>query len=439
MSQDAQSQFSFSALVRSYRDPHPIYAALRAHDGIFFDASSQFWLVTGHAATTAILSDQRFSSDVRFESGASPQADAPSFLRDAIEKGIIFTDGEAHRRVQNVILRVLGRMGKEAPANITAMVRQILAGVRGGEAFDLVKDFAEPLSLLVVAQLLGLPLEDEAHLRKLAAWSDTHGDAVSGYLRVDLQDITRLGGHFREVLAAKREAPGDDLFGAFIQEDAIFVDDDELIINCMMIFGAGRVTTRKVLSNGIPLLLPEWSRWGRAHRGDPTFCKRAAEELLRMVTPTRYLLRCATEDVELSEQFPGDHLIYEGEKLMLFLEAANRDPAVFADPDVFDPDRTTTRHMAFGFGPHYCPGAKLARLEIQIALELLLETFPALGADATFAPRWNPNPNLGGITSFRVCPFRGAAAPRTAEGGQGVELPTGVGAELGINVESSRT
>lgn len=419
MSQDALPPLSFSALVRAYRDPHPLYAAMRAQDSIFFDVVSRFWLVTGHAAVTAILSDSRFTSDVQFESAASPQGPEPSFVRAAIEKGVIFSDGDAHRRVQGVLMRVLGRMGKEAPRSITAMVRRILARQDGRERFDLVSDFAEPLSLLVVAQLLGLPLDDEVDLLRLAAWSDAHGDAVSGYLRVDLQDIARLGARFREILEAKRGAPADDLFSAFLQEDKIFVDDEELIINCMMIFGAGRVTTRKVLSNGLPLLLREWPRWGREQRADAAWSKRAAEELLRVVTPTRYLLRCAAEDVDLSEQFPGDHLIYEGEKAVLFLEAANRDPDVFERPDVFDPDRASNRHVAFGFGTHYCPGAKLARLEIQIALELLLEVFPDLHADPSVEPRWNPNPNLGGLTSFGLCPLRaGPAQPRGPEGGE---------------------
>lgn len=173
----------------------------------------------------------------------------------------------------------------------------------------------------------------------------------------------------------------------------------------MMIFGAGRVTTRKVLSNGLPLLLPEWQRW-RSQRADASFTRRAAEELLRVVTPTRYLLRCATEDVDLSSAFPGDHLIYEGEKIILFLEAANRDPDVFARPDLFDPDRDSNRQLSFGFGSHYCPGAKLARLEIQIALDLLFEVFPELRAEPSAEPRWNANPNLGGLASFRVCPLR---------------------------------
>lgn len=425
----SEPTFSFSALVRAYRDPHPLYRALRAHDCIFYDPGSQVWLVTGHAAVSAILTDQRFSSDVRFD-GAAPgpaqsqsQSQSPeqlqetAFRRAAIEKGIIFSDGEAHRRVQNVVLRVLGKMGKEAAAGITEIVQQLLLRIQNNaEArFDLVTDFAGPLSLLVVAQLLGLPLDDEAQLLRLAGWSDAHGDAVSGYLRVDLRDINRLGEHFRALLREKRRHAGgpqaDDLFTAFLKEDDMFADDEELIINCMMIFGAGRVTTRKVLGNGLPLLFPQWPRWQQAQREDPTFSKRAAEELLRLVTPTRYLMRRAVEDVELSAQFPGDHLIYEGEKLILFLEAANRDPEVFAQPDLFDPDRPQNRHTAFGFGPHYCPGAKLARLEIQIALELLLESLAAPSAELTEPPRWNPNPNLGGYMSFPVCPRRNTGGP----------------------------
>lgn len=399
---------SFSALVRAYQDPHPLYAALRARDCIHYDPTSEFWLVTGHAAVTAILADPRFSSDVRFESAASQDAPGSSFLRAAIEKGIIFSDGEAHRRVQGVIHRVLGRMGKQAPAGIAAVVRGLIDRVRAREQFDLVADLAAPLSLLVVSQLLGVPTGDEDGLRQLAAWSDAHGDAVSGYLRVDLQGIHRLGASFRELIAEKQSAPCDDLIGAFLRESDVFADDEELLINCMMIFGAGRVTTRKVLGNGLPLLLPEWPRWVEAQRSDPTFSARAAEELLRVVTPTRYLLRCAAEDADLSERFPGDHVIYEGEKVVLFLEAANRDPEVFPDPDAFDPGRSATRHLSFGFGPHYCPGAKLARLEIQIALDLLLETFPGLTARPSAEPRWNPNPNLGGYDSFPVCPFHPA-------------------------------
>lgn len=395
----------FSALVRAFTDPHPLYAALRAHDSIHYDPTSELWLVTAHAPIQAILTDPRFSSDVQFEHAAPARTPETAFVRAAIEKGVIFSDGEAHRRVQRVIHRVLGRVHQGSAEAIDAVVRRLVDALASRDSFDLVADFATPLSLLVVSQLLGVPTDDDAGLRRLAGWSDAHGDAVSGYLRVDLQDIHRLGDAFRAMIAGKREAPADDLMSAFLREADAFADDEEVIINCMMIFGAGRVTTRKILSNGLPLLLPRWSAWARCQRGDPTFTARAAEELLRVVTPTRYLLRCAADDVDLSDAFPGDHQIYEGEKLVLFLEAGNRDPAVFTDPDTFDPDRANTRHLAFGQGPHFCPGARLARLEIQIALDLLLAAFPALSAAPDSAPRWNPNPNLGGYDSFLVCPF----------------------------------
>lgn len=403
-------RFGFSALVRGHKDPHALYAALRQHDSIFYDDISECWLVTGHAPLCEIAADSRFASDVKFESAAALPEGEASFLRAAVEKGVIFSEGEAHRKVQNVILRVLTRIGKEAPSYIEATVRRLLARVMDQPRFDLVSDFAAPLSLLVIAQALGIPIEDEEQLWRAAAWSDAHGDVVSGYLRVDLQDIGRLGDFFRRLVEARRglapEDPARDLLSAFLAERDAFDSDEELIINGMMIFGAGRVTTRKVLGNGLPLLLPRWAQARHELSEDPSFARRATEELLRMVTPTRYLLRVAREDVDLSARFPGDHLIYEGEKLILFLEAANRDPAVFDNPDVFDPGRTPNRHLSFGFGPHYCPGAKLARLEIQIAIELLLELFPTLCAESLDAPTWNPNPNLGGYASFPVCPMR---------------------------------
>lgn len=408
-SQDAV-RFGFSALVRAHKDPHALYAALRQHDSIFYDDISECWLVTGHAPLCEIAADSRFVSDVKFESAAALPEGEASFLRAAVEKGIIFSEGEAHRKVQNVILRVLTRIGKEAPAYIDSTVRRLLDRVKDQPRFDLVSDLAAPLSLLIIAQVLGVPIEDEAQLQQAAAWSDAHGDVVSGYLRVDLQDIGRLGEFFRRLVEAKRglaEAdPARDLLSAFLQERDAFESEEELLINGMMIFGAGRVTTRKVLGNGLPLLLPRWEQFRREMAEDPSFARRATEELLRMVTPTRYLLRVAREDVDLSARFPGDHLIYEGEKVLLFLEAANRDPAVFDSPNVFDPGRTPNRHLSFGFGPHYCPGAKVARLEIQIAIELMLELFPSLCAEGRAAPTWNPNPNLGGYQSFPVCPMR---------------------------------
>lgn len=394
--------FALSNLIRSHRDPHGLYAALRAQDRIYHDATSRSWLVTGYAEIVAILSDMRFSSELSDQ--PAPRNAKVSFFETAINKQIIFTDGEIHRHVQQVVLRLLSGKADDLPSDIRDLGCSLVDRIGDQADFDLIDEFTGPFSLLVIAQLLGMPTEDAETLRRLASWSDTHGNITSGYLHVDMADVDRLGEHFRALLAGKRRSPGDDLISLFDQEQNLFTDDDELIANCMMVFGAGRMTTRKLLTQGIPLLLPQWQGWREALRADAGIAKLLTEELLRVVTPTRYVLRHATEDVDLSKKFPGDHSIRRNDRVMLFLEAGNRDPEVFPQPDRFDPYRRPNRHLAFGFGPHYCPGARLARLEIQIALELLLETFSALQPHPSIQPSWNPNPNLGGYASYRVLP-----------------------------------
>lgn len=404
-------QWGLAALRRHYTDPHHLYDALRAHDSIYFDPIGQCWLATGYDPVVAILGDARFSSDLGLGASSPAQTPAAPFLHSAVIRQLVFMDGAAHQQAQMVILRPLAQLVRRMPADIRALASMLLDSVRSNGEFDLVRDFAAPISLRVIAQVLGLPADDPEELLQLEQWSDTFGNITSGYLRGDMEDINRLTAYFRRVIAAKRRAPGDDLISALIAADNIFPEDDDLVANCIMIFGAGRATTKKLLGNGVPLLMPQWSVWRDRLREQAALPRLLSEELLRMITPTRYLIRQATEDVDLSEQFPGDHRVRRGEKIFLFLEAANRDPASFAHPEMFDPQRRPNRHIAFGFGPHQCPGATLARQEIQIALEVLL-TLPGLQPRPHTAPIWNPNPNLGGYMSYAALASDAAAAGR---------------------------
>jgi pimeloyl-[acyl-carrier protein] synthase len=160
------------------------------------------------------------------------------------------------------------------------------------------------------------------------------------------------------------------------------------------------VTTQKLLGDGVPILLPEWARWRDALRSDAAFARRLTEELLRLVTPTRYLARYASHDLEFSGDDLERHRFRKGERAILFLEAANRDPNAFPEPHRFGPARQPNAHLAFGFGPHRCPGASVARVEIQIALEELLTAFDELKPSPSASPTYEPNPNLGGFASY---------------------------------------
>ena len=391
MDQGIRKDFSLSALRRHYVQPHELYASLQAHDSIYFDAASQCWLVTGHAPLVAILDDPRFSSRL----GASSSMFPPS-----VSKQMLFMDGEAHQRAQNVMLRPLAQMVKHMPDDIRAYVQAILVRARHKGEIDSVEDFASPLSLWAIAQVLGMPASDMENLQQLARWSDTFGDVTSGYFRGNLKDIRQLEEYFRQLIATKRRAPSEDLLSAFILAHEVF-SEDELIANCMMVFTAGRITTKKLLGDGVPLLAKQWGQMRAEYQENPRATpKSLGEELLRMITPTRYLVREAVEDVDLSPQFPGNHKIRQGEKLLLFLEAADYDPSIFAQPTHFEAHRRPNKHVAFGFGSHQCPGATLARVEIQIALEMLLTMADDLQLKPGTAPVWNPNPNLGGATSW---------------------------------------
>jgi pimeloyl-[acyl-carrier protein] synthase len=172
-----------------------------------------------------------------------------------------------------------------------------------------------------------------------------------------------------------------------------------------MLFSAGRITSEKAIAEGVRLLAEEpglWYRLRTESRADAKLAPRLADEWLRLITPTRFLKRWAIEDVDLSAEFGGNHLIRRGQEVVLYLEAGNHDPEEFADPHRCNPQRRPNRHIAFGYGPHLCPGAGLARLELRLVIEALVrqvnQLTPREGAEAAYAP----NPNLGGVLSYRV-------------------------------------
>lgn len=397
--QKRQKMLTLAALRRQYKDPYEIYNAFRAHGSVFFDTLSQCWIISDYTANTAILDDDRFSSEL--SNFSNNQAPALNFIQHLVSQQMLFLDGEQHRKMQRIILKCLSQMVKDLPHTIRAIAHEALAPAEQAGEMDIVNDFASSVSLLTIARVLGLPLDDREKMSQLEIWSDTFADMTSGYLNGDMQNINRLADYFRGVIQKKRHDPGDDLLSAFLQAEDVFADDDELISNCMMVFAAGRITTKKLLGNGIPLMLPHWERFQTQARSHPTFCKSLGEELLRLVTPTRGLVRQAIVDVDLPTLTSGTHLIRKGEHVHLFLEAANYDPAQFAHPMSLDVERRPNKHIAFGYGPHACPGAALARLEIQAALAEILSLPRFRQKPGTF-PLWNPNPNLGGYTSYKA-------------------------------------
>jgi cytochrome P450 family 142 subfamily A polypeptide 1 len=244
-----------------------------------------------------------------------------------------------------------------------------------GEA-DLVVDIAAHLPMIMIGDALGVRPEHRADLLR---WSD---DMVKGQdALATAEQLEAAGAAFgeywayaTEVIADRRAEPRDDLMSVLVhaEVDGDRLSDDEVVHESLLILVGGDETTRHVLSGGIHQLLLEPDRWARV-AADPGVRPTAIEEMLRWVTPIKNMVRTATSDAVL-----GDQKVREGEELMLLYPSANRDEAVFDDPFTFDIERTPNDHVAFGFGPHFCLGASLARLEISVMLEELTSRLPDL-------------------------------------------------------------
>jgi cytochrome P450 len=389
--QKTPDKLNLLALRRHYTNPHQLYTTLREQDALHFDSTSQCWLVTGHQIIAKMLDDPRFLSSSGSASGTTSEQLSP------VSRQMLFMDGEKHCKAQAVMLRPLAQMVREMPPVISKIARDAIKAVDKTGEIEVVSQFASPISLLTIAHVLGIPTDDINMLQQLERWSDTFGDITSGYFRGAGRDVQQLEEYFRQLIAQKRRQRADDLLSAFIAAHDIFPEEDDLVANCMMVFAAGRITTKKLLGNGITFLTQHWQQYQAELQANPRFTKLIGEELLRVVTPTRYLIREASEDIAFLVTASRAQLIQRGQRVLLFLEAADYDPAIFSQPATFDPHRRPNKHVAFGFGPHQCPGATLARVETQLALEEIF-TLSSLRPKPGVGPAWNPNPNLGGYT-----------------------------------------
>jgi cytochrome P450 len=377
-------------LVEAYKDPHPLYDTVRERDRVAFDAASRCWVVTGHEATRKILADGRFVSDVALA--------IPEMRRSP--RRIIFVEGAKQGRVQRAVLTELARRSDVLTPPLQACAATLARQARERGDFDLVKDFAVPFTMEAISLILGTPVGNPDEIARLERWSTSYADITSGYLHAKMEDVVQLGEYFRKQVAARGGTPSDDLIGAFMRDGGLD-DEDDVIIQCMMAYAAGRVTTQKLLADGFPLLIPEWGTWRELVQTTPSLLRRLVEELLRVVTPTRYVARYAAEDVTLDDDLAAGANIKRGQRVILILEAANRDAGAFPAPHQLKADRQPNPHVAFGFGVHRCPGASIARIEISIALQALFDNLSELRQHPTQPPTWDPNPNIGGYTSYR--------------------------------------
>lgn len=327
------------------------------------------WLVTRHEDARAVLSDARFSSRNTRPGfpGLQPTPPPPT-------PGQLFAmDPPDHTRLRRMLIPEFSfrRVEQMRPA-IGRLTGELLDGlVKQEQPADLVEHFTLPLPLLVICELLGVPYADRDFIHRQAAAFAT----VSAGPEAMRAGWGALFGYLQELLAAKSREPGDDLMSKLATErvatgEATPAEAAGLLVQLLI---AGHETTASMLSLGVVALLRHPDQLA-ALRTDEDLVPGAVEELLRYLTVVHIgLRRIATEDVEV-----GGVTVRAGEGVVIALQAANRDPAVFAGPDTLDLTRDAGQHLAFGHGLHHCLGQSLARAELQIALPMLFQRLPGL-------------------------------------------------------------
>ena len=384
-------------------DPYPQYRSLRERDPVHWSDKLRSWVVSRHDDVTAFFrDDERLSSDrSRAAKFRGPRPAGTTTLRT------VASDPPAHGPVRALLNSSLGprvrAVGPRVDELIAALLGRIETAVEravDGSALrgevDLVHDFASPLPINVIAELLDVPPADR---ERFHAWSHavargmdrfySGGDANSGLLE--------MGAYFHQLVEARRGSEGDDLvrrlLGARYGDDRL--SELEVVAMCTALVFGGHETTVNLIGNGLLALLRDPAALACV-RDAPEVIDTAVEELLRFDSPAQLISRTARTDFA----WHGRE-IKAGDAVVALLGSANRDPEVFAAPDRLDVTRAPNPHVAFGAGTHFCPGALLTRIEARAAIPALLRRFPCLRLGST-PPTWRPTAVLRGLAHLPV-------------------------------------
>jgi cytochrome P450 len=380
-------------------DPYPTYHRLRAEDPVHRSPLG-FWVLTRYEDVVAVLRDGRFAKEAIAEFVARRLGvDA----RAGIGISMLDRDPPDHTRLRSLVSKAFTpRVVEGLRPRVQEIVDGLLDRAADGHAMDLIEEFAYPIPVIVICEMLGVPVEDHERFR---GWSLDLARGLDATLFGPQSDVAAratasraaLADYFRELIAERRKAPRGDLLSALIaaEEAGDTLSEHELLATCILLLVAGHETTVNLLGNGTLALLRHPAELRRL-RDHPGLIGSAVEELLRWDGPVQRTARIPSADVVVA-----GHEIEAGEMVMPFIGAADRDPAQFSDPDRLDLGRADNRHIAFGWGIHFCLGAPLARLEGQIAINALVQRFPKL-ALATDRPQYRTSLTLRGLQSLPV-------------------------------------
>jgi cytochrome P450 len=380
-------------------DPYPIYAQLRRMDPVFhapgaFEVGA--WLVTSHAVCSQVLRSKQFGKEGDRVVAPEILAKIPQESADIVERrkhSMLFRDPPVHTRLRGLVNQAFTpRTVERLRPHIVEIAEHLLAEMPARA--DLIRDFAFPLPIIVISELLGVPPSDRDQFK---VWSTdlTRGlnpGATAEDLAAVAVAIDAVDGYMANVIEERRRAPRADLISDLVQLDGDQLSNEEMLATCRLILTAGHETTVNLIGNGVLALLRNPDQQARVAE-DPG---NAVEELLRYDSPVQMTLRFAFEESQV-----GRHTVKRGDLVILLTGGGNRDPEVFPDPDRLDVHRANAeKHLAFGAGIHYCLGGPLARLEGEIAIGALLRHRPRMALDGELA--WRKNLVLRGLQALPI-------------------------------------
>ena len=382
-------------------NPYPLYRRLQTEDPVHWDPYLHAWVVSRYADAVIVL--QRFSAQRQ----PSPEQLTTLGLSElnpiaqVLVRQMLFLDPPAHTRVRTLAAAAFAPPRVAAiRAHIQEITDSLIDRVLAAGRMDVIADVADALPATVTAELMGVPVADRDQLK---TWSKDFSEMLGnfqhnpGRATLMLKTVEDMTAYFRARMSEHQHQPREGVLHALMtaEIDGDRLSEEEVIANAIITMTGGQETTTNLIGNGLLSLLRHPKELHRL-QADPSLLPSAVEELLRYESPIQYTARLASTDLELRGT-----VIHKGQAVMSVLGAANRDPERFPHPDVLDITRQDNRHLAFGWGAHFCFGAPLARIEAQIAFGTMLRRLKSLALEPEPLV-WRRNAGFRGLEALPV-------------------------------------
>jgi len=393
-----------TAMDPAFRDcPHVSLDRLRSAAPVYDDRQFGRWFLTRFEDIKAVVSDRTLSVDPRKTLPDSFSrrliiGDAPV---ETVALSMLHLDDPDHKRIRGLVTQAFNQRAVDAAEpRMLAIAARLLDAVAGRDGFDVIADYAAPLPIMVIAQMLGV---DDADLALFKRWSDAQAQSFNP-ARTPEQSAAlnearqALNDYFQRMIAYRRETPGRDIISGLVaaQADGDRLSEREIVITCNLLLVAGNLTTTDLIGNAVLALLRHPAELAKL-RARPALLAQAIEEVLRFDPPVAQTTRIATSALAI-----GEAAVQPGQAMTVSLLAASHDPSLHDDPHRFDIERADTTHLAFGGGVHYCLGAPLARAEARVAVAELLRRCPALRLDPAHEVARKRAPVFNGVEALWV-------------------------------------